>query len=154
VQKSVSKVLEEEPVSKRKTIRTCLAAASSTWKRLSRPRSLIACKSAVAIFICVSKQCFLAVSSGRAVMAVLRCAALLVKSLIDISTSQRPNVTMSRLDSAHICETSFISLTPVLLVISAASILYRLSSESMSSATAGNGMVAFLAQKKSFESKS
>jgi hypothetical protein len=37
---------------------------------------LIAFRSSVAMFMCVSNVCFRAVSSGRAVMAALRCAAL------------------------------------------------------------------------------
>lgn len=88
-------------------------------------------------------------------IAVFKCAALLVKSLSgDLGISEETlTLPVNRL-LAHICETSFMSLTPVLLVTSAASILYLFSSESISSATAGKGMVAFLAQKKSFESKS
>lgn len=41
----------------------------------------MACSNAVAMFMCVSSVCFRAVNSGRAVMAVFRWAALLVKSL-------------------------------------------------------------------------
>ena len=58
-----------------------------------------------------------------------------------------------RMDT-DICAMSLTSLTPVERVISAASCLYLLSSVSMSSATCGNGFAAFLAQKKSFESRS
>lgn len=112
---------------------TCLAAASSIWNSVSNPLSLIPCNKAVAMFICVSKICFLAVSSGRAVIAAFKCAALLVRS---------------------ICEISLRSPTPVVRVISAASVLYLLSSKSISSATCGKGDAPFLLQKKSFESRS
>lgn len=82
---------------------------------------------------------------------------MLVKSLVGDSSSAQsfyPFADIVPNTGTHIWLTSFISLTPVLLVISAASILYRFNSESISSATAGKGIVAFFAQKKSFESKS
>lgn len=110
-----------------------LPAPSSTWNKVSSPRSLIDCNSAVAMFICVSSVCLRAVSSGSAVMAVLRLAVFELRS---------------------ICEMSFTSDIPVERVISAASDLYRLNSASMSSATCGNGFGAFFSQKKSFESMS
>lgn len=55
--------------------------ASSIWNRVSSPRDLMAWRSAVAIFMCVSSVCFLAVSSGRSVIAVFKCAAFDEKSL-------------------------------------------------------------------------
>lgn len=109
----------------------CLPAVSSIWNRLSSPRSLMDCNNAVAMFMCVSRICLRAVSSGKAVMAVFKFAVLDVKS---------------------IWETSLTSLIPVDRVISAASVLYLLRSVSISSATAGKGLPAFLAQKKSLES--
>ncbi len=47
----------------------------------------MACKRAVAMFMCVSRVCFRCVSSGNAVMAILRCAALLEKSLKRVALS-------------------------------------------------------------------
>jgi hypothetical protein len=111
---------------------------------LSRPRSLIDCSKAVAMFMCVSSVFFRAVSSGSAVMAVFRLAVFDEKSLF-LARNRR---------TAHICDTSLTSVMPVDRVISAASVLYLLSSESISSATCGKGLPAFLAQKKSFESMS
>lgn len=91
------------------------------------------------MFMWVSSVCFRAVSSGSRLMAVLRLAALDEKSLkarrgdrqSDLANRDR----IGRSEDAHIWETSLTSLMPVERVISAASVLYRLSSESMSSAT-------------------
>ena len=60
---------------------TCRAMPSSSWKSVSRPRALMPCSSDVAMFMCASIVCFRAVSSGRAVMAALRCEALDDRSL-------------------------------------------------------------------------
>ena len=54
---------------------------SSIWKSVSSPRDLIPCSSAVAMFMCVSRVCFRAVNSGRAVIAALRFAAFDDRSL-------------------------------------------------------------------------
>ena len=127
----------------------------------------------MAMFMCVSIVCLRAVSSGNAVMAALRCAAFEERSLkrrrgqhIDTTGSEK---------STHSCCTSSMLLIPVDRVISAASDLYLykrtsqsvlqtasphavithlLSSVSISSATCGNGVPAFLDQKKSFASRS
>lgn len=62
-------------------IRTCLLIASSVLKSSSSPRFLICSSRAVAIFICVSRVAFRAVSSGNCVMAVFKCAAFVERSL-------------------------------------------------------------------------
>lgn len=54
---------------------------SSIWNNVSNPLLLIPCKSAVAMFMCVSRVVLRAVSSGRAVMAALRLAAFEERSL-------------------------------------------------------------------------
>lgn len=97
----------------------------------------------------VSSVALRAVSSGKAVIAVFRCAAFADKSL---DSGQRREV--SKVDINYIWEMSLTSLTPVERVISAASCLYRFNSLSISSATCGNGSAAFFAQKKSLESRS
>ena len=62
---------------------TCLEIASSVLNNSSRPRSLICSSRAVAMFMCVSSVAFLAVSSGKAVMAVLRWDVLAEGSLTE-----------------------------------------------------------------------
>ena len=60
---------------------TCLVIASSMLNSSSKPRFLISSSRVVAIFMCVSSVALRAVSSGKAVMAVLRCAAFAERSL-------------------------------------------------------------------------
>lgn len=60
----------------------CLPMDSSMLNSSSRPRFLISSRRAVAIFMCVSSVALRAVSSGKAVMAVLRCAAFVERSLL------------------------------------------------------------------------
>jgi len=60
---------------------TCFDIASSVLKSSSSARFLICSRSAVAMFMWVSKVAFRAVSSGNCVIAVFRCAALVVRSL-------------------------------------------------------------------------
>ena len=55
--------------------------ASSVLNSSSSVRSLMNSSSAVAIFMCVSNVAFRAVSSGKAVIAVFKCAAFAVPSL-------------------------------------------------------------------------
>ena len=59
----------------------CFEIASSVLKSSSSPRRLISSRSAVAMFMCVSSTALRAVSSGSAVIAVLRCAAFAERSL-------------------------------------------------------------------------
>lgn len=51
----------------------CFVMFSSSWKKLSNCRSLIPFRRAVAMFICMSRSALRSRSSGRSVMAALRC---------------------------------------------------------------------------------
>lgn len=62
-------------------VTTCFAIASSTLNNSSNPLFLTCSNKAVAIFICVSRVALRAVNSGKAVIAVLRWAALALGSL-------------------------------------------------------------------------
>lgn len=85
---------------------------------------MIPCSSAVAMFMCVSRVCFLAVNSGRAVMAAFKLAAFEERSLWSDVESAAVNECRSVL--AHICDRSLMSPTPVVRVMSLVSVLYLL----------------------------